>query len=32
MEAKKYDNGKSRMDLVPLDTVESVGKILGMGA
>lgn len=32
MSAKKYDGGKSRMDLVPLDVVENVGKILGMGA
>lgn len=32
MNGKKYDNGKSRMDLVPLDTIENVGKILGIGA
>ena len=32
MEAKKNDTGKSRMDLVPLDTVESIGNILSMGA
>ena len=32
MEGKKYDTGKSRMDLVPLDTIEAVGRILGMGA
>lgn len=32
MSAKKYDDGKSRMDLIPLDTIENVGKILGMGA
>ena len=32
MEGKKYDTGKSRMDLVPLDTIETVGRILGMGA
>lgn len=32
MEGKKYDEGKSRMDLVPLDTIEAVGKILGIGA
>lgn len=32
MSAKKYDGGKPRMDLVPLDTIENVGKILGMGA
>ena len=32
MEGKKYDQNKSRMDLVPLDVIESVGKILGMGA
>lgn len=32
MSAKKYDEGKSRMDLIPLDTMENLGKILGMGA
>ena len=32
MSAKKYDENKSRMDLIPLDTIESIGKILGMGA
>lgn len=32
MSAKKYDDGKSRMDLIPLDTMENVGRILGMGA
>ena len=32
MEAKKYDQGKIRMDLVPLSVVESLGKILTMGA
>lgn len=31
-ESKKYDNGKVRMDLVPLETVESVGKVLTFGA
>lgn len=29
---KKYDTGKVRMDLVPLDIVENVAKILTMGA
>lgn len=32
MSAKKYDEGKSRMDLVPLDTIEAVGNILKFGA
>lgn len=32
MEGKKYDKGKVRMDLVPLDVVENVAKILTMGA
>lgn len=32
MSAKKYDEGKSRMDLIPLDAIENIGKILGMGA
>ena len=32
MSAKKYDENKSRMDLIPLDTIENVGKILGVGA
>ena len=32
MSAKKYDDGKSRMDLIPVDTIENVGKILGIGA
>ena len=30
--AKKYDEGKVRMDLVPLSVMESLGKILTMGA
>lgn len=32
MEGKKYDEGKPRMDLVPLDIIENVAKILTMGA
>jgi hypothetical protein len=32
MESKKYDQGKVRMDLVPLSVIENVAKILGMGA
>ena len=32
MEAKKYDQTKTRMDLVPLSVMESLGKILTMGA
>ena len=32
MEAKKYDQSKTRMDLVPLSVMESLGKILTMGA
>lgn len=32
MEGKKYDKGKVRMDLVPLDVMENVAKILTMGA
>ncbi len=32
MEAKKYDQNKTRMDLVPLSVMESLGKILTMGA
>lgn len=32
MTAKKYDNDKVRMDLVPLDTVENMAKVLTMGA
>ena len=32
VEAKKYDTSKARMDLVPLSTIESVAKVLTMGA
>lgn len=32
MEGKKYDNEKTRMDLVPLSVMESLGEVLGMGA
>lgn len=32
MEAKKYDKGKVRMDLVPLSTIKDVAAILTMGA
>ena len=32
MEAKKYDQNKTRMDLVPLSVMESLGQILTMGA
>ena len=32
MEAKKYDKGKVRMDLVPLSTVKDTAAILTMGA
>ncbi len=32
MESKKYDEEKVRMDLVPLECVENVGKILTFGA
>lgn len=32
MEAKKYDQNKVRMDLVPLSVMESLGQILTMGA
>lgn len=32
MEGKKYDNDKVRMDLVPLEVVENIAKILTMGA
>lgn len=31
MEAKKYDQNKVRMDLVPLSVMESLGQILTMG-
>lgn len=31
-EAKKYDNDKVRMELVPMSTIESVAKILTFGA
>ena len=31
-EAKKYDNDKIRMELVPMSTIESVAKILTFGA
>lgn len=31
-EGKKYDNGKPRWDLLPLDTVEEFVKVLTMGA
>lgn len=30
--AKKYDQGKTRMDLVPLSVVENLAKVLTMGA
>ena len=30
--AKKYDQNKTRMDLVPLSVVESIAKVLTMGA
>lgn len=32
MEAKKYDQNKTRMDLVPLSVMENLAKILTMGA
>ena len=32
MEAKKYDQNKTRMDLVPLSVMESLAQILTMGA
>lgn len=31
-EAKKYDNDKVRMELVPMSTIESAAKILTFGA
>ena len=31
-DGKKYDCGKVRMDLVPLDVVENIGKVLTYGA
>ena len=31
-DGKKYDYGKVRMDLVPLDVVENIGKVLTYGA
>lgn len=31
-DGKKYDCGKVRMDLIPLDVVENVGKVLTYGA
>ena len=31
-EGKKYDCGKVRMDLIPLDVVENIGKVLTYGA
>ena len=32
MEGKKYDQNKTRMDLVPLSVMESLGQVLTMGA
>ena len=31
-DGKKYDCGKVRMDLIPLDVVENIGKVLTYGA
>ena len=31
-DGKKYDYGKVRMDLVPLDVVENIGKVRTYGA
>lgn len=31
-DGKKYDYGKVRMDLIPLDVVENIGKVLTYGA
>ena len=32
MEGKKFDQDKIRTDLVPLETVENLGRVLGYGA
>ena len=31
-EGKKYDEGKLRMDLVPIEAIDGIARVLGMGA